>query len=503
MLALVVARGASYLLTMNAVNTIISIVAFAFIARLLSQPEMGIMTTLILVLGFSEIIVSLGLPSAVTRFASESKGRTGSAGEAVAVARASLKITIAVSIVAGLAVVALATSLSWFATSTAANAGMFMMLGATVVAAGVGPVLSASLLGLQKLRALAVLGIVRFAMQQSLVVGLLLLGWGLSGVVIGWTVANLFYGIAAARLVLSCDSEPPVSEGVSLRDLLAFSWPLYAGQFITFAYGWFDRALLIGYVPLGELGVYNVAYTAFGVLAAIPGALATTLFPHYSEIVGRDGFESLKTAIFAASKYVSLACMPLAIGLAVTAGPALSLLAGRSYEIGAPVLAVLSLFAAVTLINSSLGSALIVIGKPKQASVATGLSVVASVLAAILLVPQLSLVGMAFARGVGMVVLTMITIRLVRNAIGLKVDFEALWKSAFAGLVMGVVVLGVETLVCSRYLLPLYVAVGAVTYLLMIRVLRAVRVYDIELVETFMGRRWTPVMNGLKKVLTP
>ena len=85
----------------------------------------------------------------------------------VTVARASLKITIAMSIVAGLTVAALATPLSRFVTNTEANAGTFMMLGATVVAAGVGPVLSASLLGLQKVRELAVLQILERRVREQ------------------------------------------------------------------------------------------------------------------------------------------------------------------------------------------------------------------------------------------------------------------------------------------------------------------------------------------------
>jgi len=59
--AIYVARGASYLFIQNIASTIILITAFALIARLIIQAEMGILATLTLVLGICQLTTNLGL----------------------------------------------------------------------------------------------------------------------------------------------------------------------------------------------------------------------------------------------------------------------------------------------------------------------------------------------------------------------------------------------------------------------------------------------------------
>lgn len=75
---------------------------------------------------------------------------------------------------------------------------------------------------------------------------------------------------------------------------LKFSGPLFLTVVVAFFYGWFDRAVLLTFVPLGELAIYNVAHMAYGVLATIPSALSTALFPYYGERYGRDEHEAIK-----------------------------------------------------------------------------------------------------------------------------------------------------------------------------------------------------------------
>ncbi len=451
------------------------------------------MAVLLLVLGLSQITVSLGLPPTITRFTAESTGK----GELLDshVIRLAFATTLSISIAIGSVVVSFADSLSVLLFSTQDYSGALVLLGINIIVGGVYSSLVAGLLGLQRLKELAVLDICRFMLQQALIIVFLLLGWKLRGVVAGWIFGYSFFVVGAASLTLRGSH----NRVVSLKELLAFSWPLYASEFVGFVYGWFDRALLVKYVPLAQLGVYNVAYTAFGVLATIPGAIATTLFPHYSELTGRHG--SLKVAVRTASRYVAIIGTPLALGLAVTARPALSLFAGVDYEAGATILSILSVFLASTLIYSALGNILIVLKKPGLASTVTITSVFASLLSALVLLPQLGLNGMAVSRGLGMMILLALTLQFARKNIAVIIDTEALWKSALASIIMAVSVITVEVTIYSRYLLPLYAITGVAIYILMMRVLRAIRRSDIELVKAFLGRQWAPALDKLATLL--
>jgi O-antigen/teichoic acid export membrane protein len=48
---------------------------------------------------------------------------------------------------------------------------------------------------------------------------------------------------------------------------------------VSFLYTWYDKALILAYLPLSDLGIYNTVYLAFTVLATIATALGSALLP--------------------------------------------------------------------------------------------------------------------------------------------------------------------------------------------------------------------------------
>jgi len=114
-----------------------------------------------------------------------------------------------------------------------------------------------------------------------------------------------------------------------------------------------------------------------------------------------------------------------------------------------------------------------------------------SVLLGFLLVPLTGVRGAAVLRGFAMVLsLALMLIVLKRMKLfAVAFDFEALWKSWAASSVMAVAVLGSQFFLYSKYLLPLYVLLGGVVYLVMLRFLRAVKAHDVRLIRAlFSGR---------------
>jgi len=87
----------------------------------------------------------------------------------------------------------------------------------------------------------------------------------------------------------------------------------------------------------------------------------------------------------------------------------------------------------------------------------------------------------------------------LRQKIKITFDKEALTKSLVASLVMAMVVAAAEILRYSKYLLPLYVLVGASTYLAALRILRAIKPSDIELLRQYLGTRFDIAVNQLEK----
>jgi len=364
-----------------------------------------------------------------------------------------------------------------------------------LVFAGVLPSLNGIMVGLQKMKELAGLNILAYIVSKVLSIVFLLLNLGLWGVILGWLIGDLCGFLMFSGYILKNFGKPSFSFG--LKRILGFSWPIYLSSWVGFGYNWFDRALLLVYVPLADVGVYNVAVTAFGVMASIPSAISTALFPQYSELQGRNGMRSLEKAVRTASRYVCYAVVPLAVGLAATARPAISLFAGRVYEIGAVPLAILSLFGAVSCVGAALSDIFSIAERTRVSALLTLIVVSVSVFLGFLLLPSTGGLGVAILRGVAMVVSLVLMLVVLRRMrlFALRFDFEAIWKSWVASLVMAVAVLGLQFLLYNKYLLPLYVLVGGVSYLVLLRFLKAVTTQDVRLIGAYVGKRWARLIE--------
>jgi O-antigen/teichoic acid export membrane protein len=478
------------------VTPMFQVVAFAFIARLVSATQMGLLTILSLILSLAQLIAPLALPGAIARFVAEELAQ-GRRENAAAVLYKSATVSIVISATMGAVCFIFASNLSVvFSTQPI----VFQLLAIDILlTAGFVQILSNGLVGAQRFRDYSSVTVAYVAVRQMLIVAMLLLYHDFSWLVFAWVVSDLLYVFMMSVIVVRVLGHPTFE--YSLRRLLRFSLPLMPGNSINFAYYWYDRALMIPYTSLADLGVYNAALTAFSVLSATCGGIATALYPAYAEIQTAKGKPALQDAIHVASRYVAFIAIPLALGLFATAKPALSLFVGQSYERGSTALEIITLFFALAVVGNAFSNIFLLLGETATASAATMASVAVSLITALLLLPVFGINGAAVSRGVGMLVSFALTLVLVRHRIRLSFDLEAVWKSFAASAGMAIVVWLAQYAYYNRLMLPVYVLIGGCSYLAGLRLLRAVHRADVELVREFLGKRWEAPVKLLSKIL--
>ena len=478
------------------ITTVVQVVAFAFIARLISTSQMGLLSLLSMVLSLAQLIASLALPGAIARFVAEELAQ-GRRQNAAAVFYQSTKISLTLSTIISVACFLSASPLS---ATLATEPIVFELLAVDVfITAGLIQTLANALVGAQRFRDYSFATIAYAAVRQTLMVALLLLFHDFWWLVCAWVISDLVYVLAMAISVLRVLGPPTFR--FSLQRLLRFSLPLMPGNSINFAFYWYDRALLVPYSSLAELGVYNVVLTAFGVLSALLGEIATVLYPAYAEIQSIKGKAGLQDAIRVASRYVSFVSVPLAFGLLATAKPALALFVGEPYEYGWIALQIISLFLALTVLSNGFGNIFLLLGRTATASAVTAATVAASLGTALLLIPIFGIKGAAISRGLGMLVSFALTLALVRRCMRLSFDLEAFWKSFAASIAMVIVVWLAQYVSYNRLLLPAYAILGGGTYLAGLRLLRAIHSADVQLAKEFLGRRYESLVNLLGMIL--
>ena len=496
-----VARGASYIAIQNLTANAAMVVSFAILARLITTKDMGILAVLNLVNGLCQTVATLALQQAATRFVAEHLERNEKEA-AASVFYQAIRATLLLAAPFALAVFFGATEFSILLLGEQTYTTFFQLLALDIILyAGALPVLTSTMLGLQRFKETAVIGTVNALLRQFLIIVAIVLLNDFVGLVIAWVVSDLIaasvYGWYISRALGVPRFDFP------LRKLLSFSWPLSISNTVAFASSWFDRALLVIFVPLATLGVYNATITAFGVLASITTSVSTTLFPAYSVIQSSDESRlSLTGAVRMSSRYVSIIAVPIAFGLLATAKPALALFVGPAYVNGTEPLMILSGAFALTIVGGAiLSPVLLALGETPAVSVITSVSVVLGLLAASILLPFLGMTGAAVARGFSMILTTVLMFVFLARKIRLELDLEAIWKSLVAGTIMAVIILAAQIPIYSKFLLPLYAVIGVLTYLALLRLLNTIKPSDMEFLRRYSGQRFGLVLRFLDRYL--
>jgi O-antigen/teichoic acid export membrane protein len=475
-------------------------VSFAILARIITPQEVGILSVLSLVTALSLAIVGSAFQDSASKFIGELSDQPGMVS---AIFYQTLRISVVLSVPLAAVVFFDARAFATALLGNAAYAYLFNVLAADIlIYAGALPVAIGTLYGLKKFKTTSIIGIVSALLRQCLIILLIIFMKDFVGLIVAWVLADTItvgvYIVCIFRFVGRSGTN-----FFSVRRLLSFSWPLSIENLTTFGYNWFDRALLVVFVPLASLGVYNAAIFAFTALSGLTLGVNSALLPVYSRISSRgDRLIGCKKATRVASRYVSFTVAPFAFGLLATAKPALTLFVGQAYGGGAEPLMVLCCAFAITSVGVTLFPMLVALSETRLASAITAASGGLGVAAAFVLMPTWGIVGASTARGFSLVMDMVFTLIVLNRKKAVSLDVEAIWKSSVAGIVMAGVLGLSQMIVYSKLLLPIYVILGGITYLVMLRRLKAVKKFDVDLIREYLGSRLGFVVRVLELGVT-
>jgi O-antigen/teichoic acid export membrane protein len=485
--AVTVSRGASYLTIQTIIQAVAQASAFAVLTRLITPTEVGILAVLSLIIALGQALNGGAFSQAATTFIGQLTSDSKEAASAVFYQ--TLRVAFLFSVPISVFVFVAAPSIASLLIGSVAQAGLFRVLAVDLLLySGPLPVAVGTMLGMKRFKEAATIASTGIVLRQCLVVLLIIFMRSLVGLVIGWVLSDLAMLVAFAAFIIHVLGLP--TKSFSLKKLINFSWPLSIGNVVNFTYSSFDRALLIAFVPLAALGVYNAALTAFNVLSSgVAGSVNNALLPAYSNIHGRGGLESCRRATWLASRYASLVMIPLSFGLLATAKIALTTFVGQAYVGGTDSLAILSFFFAITAFGTVLSTMLVALAETRMVMWITVASVLLAVGSAYVLLPVMGITGASIARGLVMVASLALTIIVLKKKNAVSIDLTTLWKTLVAGGVMACVLVLVQVVFYSWALLPAYMVLGGIIYLAALRLLKAVREHDIELISKYLGTR--------------
>jgi O-antigen/teichoic acid export membrane protein len=496
-----VPRGTAYLTTQQFITYTVYLIFYIALARILSPKEVGQISLLLAAQTAFSALTQLGLPSAATRFISASIGKNDRK-TAGSVARTVLRTSIAVG-AAGLAIAALISPLVGPAVLGSSDAGSLLIL----------TFISALLLDVVLLYGAFLIGVGAYArtlyqnalyipLSRGLGLLLALLGYHVTGIVLGWVIGGLVTTLVSFYL---WHGRLPSQSSHPIRPLLAFSLPVFGSALIGFGQQYGDITIL--QAVLGQLsttGAYYLIVSSVSFLSVLWIPVTQALYPALSASHATAGTEAVSERLAIAFRLTNLAVLPLASALAAIAPTVIELIYGPAYLGQAGIFALLTLTTIFTAQAAILTTSLQAIGRPRQVLLVTLLSTVGGMLVVATTARFVGTIGGVLGR----TVLGASTVILARRSLASSAKTHT--ESALATAVLLAVGVGIPLAIVDDLLvghlspiqrLPILVGVFVLAFLVISRTFRIFRASDFGILRDALPRRFHRQLRTIERVI--
>ena len=297
---------------------------------------------------------------------------------------------------------------------------------------------NAALQGSHRVHIYAPLSTVKQGARTLAMVGLVVVGFELSGMLIGHAVGTALVAVAGLWLVKPTLVFPRWQHVRELFDFAKYSW---LGNVRSRAFSDLDILVLAFFVSAGLTGIYAVAYSLATFVSIFGNAIQTTLFPELSKRSASGDSEMVRTLTNDALAYSGLFLIPGTVGAALL-GDRLLRVYGPGFEPGAAVLTILLAGLLIYTYTRQLLNTLNAIDRPDLAFRANAAFIAANLIGNVALVYAIGWVGAAIATALSALVGLVFGAYYTHRQIGLDVPAGEITRQAVVALFMGLVVYG-------------------------------------------------------------
>jgi len=187
----------------------------------------------------------------------------------------------------------------------------------------------------------------------------------------------------------------PIWHWSSMKPFLRAALPFALAAIFVKVYSYVDSVLISKFLDTAAVGLYSLAYKFTYAFQFLPLAFIAALYPRFSALVEKDP-DGLKKLFDRALWYMLILATPIVFGLSLLADQVV-LLAGDGYRAAAPVLAMLVFVLLPIFLDFPIGSLLNASGRQSTKTAIMGLTMIVNVILNIFLIPQIGIMGSAYA----------------------------------------------------------------------------------------------------------
>ena len=443
-------KGSFHLMWGLVLSTVISAVGTIYLANLLSPDEMGLYALALAAPTLIGVFRDWGINSALIRYTAQYNSENQ-----IIRAKRILVTGLIFEVVAGVALTIVSFFLSFLFANLyqlAAVTPLIQIASFTILIYAFLTVAQAAFMGLERMELNSVTLIIQSIVKVVLIISLVILGLGVFGAVVGYTVAFLIAGVTGTLLLWVLQKRLP-SQSQSLdisqeitwieikentKTLLRYGVPLSIGTIIVAFQTQFYTILMGVFATANGVGNYSVASTFVVLITFFASPITMALFPAFSKLEVRRDHAALKSVFQFSVKYAALLVVPVVAIVMALSGPAISTLFGNKYDSAPLFLALLAINYLYTAFGSlSVGNLLNGQGKTRFVM---GLGILGAVIGfplSLILAAQFGIVGIIVASIVAGFPGTIVALYWISKHYRMGIDWissaKILFSSALAG----------------------------------------------------------------------
>jgi O-antigen/teichoic acid export membrane protein len=255
-------------------------------------------------------------------------------------------------------------------------------------------------------------------------------------------------------------------------DLFTFSKWLFAGNMVTFLQNRSSDFVLGRTLGASALGLYSISYE----IATLPSSelvapLNRAALPGYAQVA--HDLADLREAFLSVIGMIALVALPVGVGLASVASPAVRLLLGEQWLGAIPLIQILAVVGTIIALQSNTSQVVLALGLPRVLTLLNGAGLALLLPALYVVSTRAGLIGIAWVYLAYTLLMTPIVHAVFFHVSGLQIRkyVAAVWRPLTAAITMALVVaearaalVQYDHLVNAAIELVLCVALGATSY---------------------------------------
>lgn len=273
---------------------------------------------------------------------------------------------------------------------------------------------------------------------RSLVqIGLVFLGFALTGLLVGYGVAAVLAALAGVYFVRL---NPAIPRRTELTDLVSYARFSWLSSMSGRAYNSMDTLVLGLFVAEGLIGVYNVSWNLASVLAIFGTSISRATFPEISDLSSDDRHQEAAGLVTDSLRFAGIFLIPGLVGTAILQEQVLRVY-GSEFTKGGTVLVILVAAQLSWVYGRQFINALNAVDRPDLAFRVDGVFLVANLVLNLGLVALFGWHGAAVATAISTGLALVLAYRAADAVLGMTIPLGDIAHQVLAAIVMGVAII--------------------------------------------------------------